>query len=126
MCISSNAQARDLIARGARLAEALSAELYVLHVATERDEEPERKRTRSNRSLHFAENLGAHDRERLPGSDTARVTADLRARTPHHTGHCRAAPRLHGLKKYLYYLAIQKFMAEAPHVDLHIVTQEDR
>ena len=32
VCISSNAQARDLIARGARLAEALNAELYVLHV----------------------------------------------------------------------------------------------
>jgi two-component system sensor histidine kinase KdpD len=31
---------------------------------------------------------------------------------------------LHGMRKYLYYLAIQKFMSEAPHVDLHIVTQE--
>ncbi len=31
---------------------------------------------------------------------------------------------LHGLKKYLYHLAIQKFMSEAPHVDLHIITQE--
>jgi len=28
------------------------------------------------------------------------------------------------MRKYLYYLAIQKFMSEAPHVDLHIVTQE--
>ena len=33
---------------------------------------------------------------------------------------------LHGLRKYLYYLAIQRFMSEAPHVDLHIVTQENR
>jgi two-component system sensor histidine kinase KdpD len=33
---------------------------------------------------------------------------------------------LHDLKKYLYFLAIQKFMSEAPHVDLHIITQESR
>ena len=33
VCISANTQARDLIARGARLAEALGAEFYVLHVA---------------------------------------------------------------------------------------------
>jgi two-component system sensor histidine kinase KdpD len=28
-----------------------------------------------------------------------------------------------GWKKYLYYRALQKFMADAPDVDLHIVTQ---
>jgi len=33
---------------------------------------------------------------------------------------------LRGLRKWLYYLAIQRFMSEAPHVDLHIVTQETR
>ena len=31
---------------------------------------------------------------------------------------------VNGLKKYLYYLAIQRFMAGAPHADLHIITQE--
>jgi two-component system sensor histidine kinase KdpD len=30
------------------------------------------------------------------------------------------------LKKYLYFLAIQQFAAAAPHVDLHIITQEAR
>lgn len=35
VCISSSPQARDLIARGARLAEALDAELCVLHVSSE-------------------------------------------------------------------------------------------
>jgi two-component system sensor histidine kinase KdpD len=29
-----------------------------------------------------------------------------------------------GLKKYLYYRALQQFMTDAPHVDLHIVTQQ--
>jgi two-component system sensor histidine kinase KdpD len=121
VCISSNAQARDLIARGARLAEALSAELYVLHVASERDEIPERKRTLES-SLQFARNLGATI-VNLTGSDTARVSAAY-IREQRITQAIVGRSALHGLRKYLYYLAIQKFMSEAPHVDLHIVTQE--
>jgi len=31
---------------------------------------------------------------------------------------------LTGLKKYLYFLAIQQFISAAPQVDLHIITQE--
>ena len=121
VCISSNAQARDLIARGARLAEALSAELYVLHVASDRDAIPERKRTLES-SLQFAKNLGASI-VNLTGSDTARVTAAY-VREQRITQAIVGRSALHGLRKYLYYLAIQKFMSEAPHVDLHIVTQE--
>ena len=121
VCISSNAQARDLIARGARLAEALSAELYVLHVASERDQIPERKRTLES-SLQFARNLGATI-VNLTGSDTARVSAAY-IREQRITQAIVGRSALHGLRKYLYYLAIQKFMSEAPHVDLHIVTQE--
>ena len=121
VCIISNAQARDLIARGARLAEALSAELYVLHVASDRDAIPERKRTLES-SLQFAKNLGASI-VNLTGSDTARVTAAY-VREQRITQAIVGRSALHGLRKYLYYLAIQKFMSEAPHVDLHIVTQE--
>jgi len=29
-----------------------------------------------------------------------------------------------GWKKYAYYLALQQFMNDAPHVDVHIVTQQ--
>lgn len=121
VCISSNAQARDLIARGARLAEALGAELYVLHVESERDKDPERKRTLES-SLQFARNLGASI-VNLTGSDTARVSATY-IREQRITQAIVGRSALHGLRKYLYYLAIQKFMSEAPHVDLHIVTQE--
>jgi two-component system, OmpR family, sensor histidine kinase KdpD len=121
VCISSNPQARDLIARGARLAEALGAELSVLHVATARDERPERKRTLES-SLQFARNLGANI-VTLSGGDTARVTAAY-VREHRITQAIVGRSALHGLRKYLYYLAIQKFMSEAPHVDLHIVTQE--
>lgn len=122
VCISSNAQARDLIARGARLAEALCAELYVLHVESERDQQTERKK-RLEASLEFAKNLGATIVS-LTGSDTARVTAAY-IREHRITQAIVGRSALHGLRKYLYYLAIQKFMSEAPHVDLHIVTQEN-
>lgn len=121
VCISSNPQARDLIARGIRLAEALGAELYVLHVESERDEDPERKRTLES-SLQFATNLGATI-VHLTGSDTARVTG-IYIREHRITQAIVGRSALRGLRKYLYYLAIQKFMSEAPHVDLHIVTQE--
>jgi two-component system sensor histidine kinase KdpD len=122
VCISSNPQARDLIARGIRLAEALGAELYVLHVKSKRDEDPERKRTLES-SLQFANNLGATI-VHLTGSDTARTTA-IFIREHRITQAIVGRSALHGLRKYLYYLAIQKFMSEAPHVDLHIVTQEN-
>jgi two-component system sensor histidine kinase KdpD len=121
VCISASPQARDLIARGARLAEALGAELYVLHVLSNRDEQPERKRTLES-SLQFARNLGAYVVP-LTGRETARVTATF-IRENRITQAIVGRSAVHGLRSYLYYLAIQKFMSEAPHVDLHIVTQE--
>ena len=121
VCISSNAQARDLIARGARLAEALSAELYVLHVTSDRDGEPERKRA-LEMSVQLARNLGAQI-VNLDGGDTARTTAKY-IRDHRMTQAIVGRSATHGLRSYLYYFALQKFMAEAPHIDLHIVTQE--
>lgn len=123
VCISSNAQARDLIARGARLAEALDAELYVLHVASRHDAEAERKRV-LDASLQLARNLGAQI-VTLIGKDTARTTASF-LREHRVTQAIVGRSATHGLRSYLYYYALQKFMAEAPHVDLHIVTQESR
>jgi two-component system sensor histidine kinase KdpD len=121
VCISSNTQAHDLIARGARLAEALDAELYVLHVASDRDAEPERKRA-LDASLQFAQNIGAAVIQ-LDGTDTARATAGF-IRENRITQAIVGRSATHGLRSYFYYLAVQKFMSEAPHVDLHIVTQE--
>ena len=121
VCVSSNPQARDLIARGARLAEALGAELYVLHVTSDRDADAERKRT-LDASLQLAANLGAHV-VALTGKDTARTTASY-IREHRITQAIVGRSATHGLRSYLYYYALQKFMAEAPHVDLHIVTQE--
>jgi two-component system sensor histidine kinase KdpD len=121
VCISSSPQARDLIARGARLAEALDAELYVLHVDSGSKESPERELSLSS-SLQFARNLGASIIS-LKGSDTARVTASF-IRDSRITQAIVGRSAVRGLRSYLYYFAIQKFMSEAPHVDLHIVTQD--
>ncbi len=121
VCISSNTQARDLIARGARLAEALSAEFYVLHVASGRDSDAERKRA-LDVGLQLASNLGAQI-VNLTGKDTARTTASF-VREHRITQAIVGRSATHGLRSYIYYLALQRFMAEAPHVDLHIVTQE--
>ena len=123
VCISANAQARDLIARGARLAEALNAEFYVLHVEDAGDGTGER-RMALEAGLQLARNLGAQV-EILKGKDTARTTAAF-VREHRITQAMVGRSVTHGLRSYLYYLALQRFMAEAPHVDLHIVTQEDR
>jgi two-component system sensor histidine kinase KdpD len=123
VCISTSAQAKDLIARGARLAEGLGGEFFVVHVHSPKDDDPERRRT-LDASLQFARNLGAKvvqlTGKSIPSTTAAFVTEQRITQT------IFGRSALHGLRKYLYYLAIQRFMSEAPHVDLHIVTQESR
>ena len=121
VCISANAQSRDLIGRGARLAEALDAEFYVLHVISACDSDVDCRRTLEG-SLQLARNLGAQIVS-LTGKDVARTTATY-IREHRVTQAIVGRSATHGLRSYFYYFALQKFMAEAPHVDLHIVTQE--
>jgi two-component system, OmpR family, sensor histidine kinase KdpD len=123
VCISANAQARDLIARGARLAEGLAGEFYVVHVQSPKDDDPERRRTLES-SLQFAANLGAQI-VHLTGKNIPSTTAAY-VREHRITQAMFGRSALHGLRKYFYFMSIQRFMSEAPHVDLHIVTQEDR
>ncbi len=122
VCISASAAARDLIARGARLAQATDAEFYVLHLETDRDREEDAARTLQE-NLEFAANLGAHI-VHLTGTNVALASAKFA--TEHRvTQVIFGRSALTGLKKYLYFRAIQQFAAAAPHVDLHIVTQEE-
>jgi two-component system sensor histidine kinase KdpD len=123
VCISANEQARDLIARGARLAEGLGGEFYVVHVQSQKDDAPERKRNLES-SLQFAANLGAQI-VHLTGKNIPSTTAAY-VREHRITQAMFGRSALHGLRKYFYFLSIQRFMSEAPHVDLHIVTQEER
>ena len=123
VCISAGPQARDLIARGARLAEALDAEFYVLHVTNKADAGQERRQMLES-SISFANHLGAQI-VTLPTGNIARTTAAY-IREHRITQAIVGRSATHGLRSYFYHYALQRFMAEAPHVDLHIVTQESR
>ena len=123
VCISANAGARDLIARGARLAHAVDGEFFVLHLDTERDTEPESARVLEE-NIQFAKNLGANI-IRLKGTSVPAATAEF-ATQNRITQVIFGRSALTGLKRWLYFLAIQKFITAAPHVDLHIITQETR
>lgn len=121
VCISAGPQARDLIARGARLADALDAEFYVLHVSDDGDTEDDRQKMLES-SFSFARHLGAQI-VTLPAGDAAKITGAY-IREQRITQAIVGRSATHGLRSYLYYYALQKFMAEAPNVDLHIVTRE--
>jgi two-component system sensor histidine kinase KdpD len=121
VCISTSPHARQLIARGARIAEGLGAELFVIHV--DRGSEVEADKRRSfEANLRFAENVGAKVIQ-LRNTSVARATSQF-VSEQRITQVIFGRSAVTGLKKYLFYLAIQRFMAGAPHADLHIITQE--
>jgi len=121
VCISAGAGARDLIARGARMAEAMDGEFFVLYVETDPDL-PESRRRSLDGNILFAENVGARV-VRLPGRSVPVATADYISKN-RITQVIFGRSAVKGWKKYLYYLALQRFMSNAPHADVHIVTQE--
>lgn len=121
VCVSASPHARQLIARGARLAAGLGAEFMVLHV--DRGDTPTEDRARSlEANIRFAENLGAKV-VRLVNRSVAKATSEFVSRE-RVTQVIFGRSAVKGLKMYLYYFAIQRFMSGAPHTDLHIVTQE--
>ncbi len=121
VCVSASPSARDLIARGARLAHVLNAEFFIVHLDTERDARPETARTLED-NFSFATNLGAKVCH-LKGASVAEATA--RFAVEHKvTQVIFGRSALTGLKKYLYFREISHFVTAAPHVDLHIITQE--
>ena len=58
MCISSNPAAQYLIARGARMAQAMNAELFVVYTDLGQDDSEADQRT-LEANVRFAENVGA-------------------------------------------------------------------
>ena len=121
VCISANPESRDLIARGARMAEAMCGELFVLHVEREGDQ-PEKRRRSLEANIQFAENVGATV-VRLKGSSVPTVTADYVVKN-RITQVIFGRSAVKGWRKYLYYRALGRFMSDAPLVDVHIVTQQ--
>jgi len=121
VCISSNAKAQYLLARAARMARRMDAELYALHVDLDNDlTAQEEKSLEAN--LQFAESLGAKA-VRLKGDSVADVTAKF-VRDKHITQVIFGRSAIEGWRKLRYMNAINRFLSEAPAVDVHIVTQE--
>jgi len=120
VCISANPESRDLIARGARMAEAVNGEFFVVHVETDAALGDKMKRS-LEANIQFAENVGARV-VRLKGSSVPAATADYIAKN-RITQVFFGRSAVKGWKKYLYYHALGTFMTNAPHVDVHIVTQ---
>ena len=121
VCISSNPVAQYLIARGGRMARALDADFYVVYVDSPHDEEPDNRRSLQE-NIRFAENLGATV-VRLPRGNIAERVAEF-AREKHITHVVFGRSAQEGWRKYLYLTVIQKFLRQAPPIDVHIVTQE--
>jgi two-component system sensor histidine kinase KdpD len=119
--ISSNPTAQYLIARAARMAESVDAELFVVYVDIGMDDSPENKRTLAE-NMRFAENLGGKI-IRVQGKNVAEEMAKI-VREKHITQVLFGRSALKGWRKYLYLSAIHKFLRDAPAVDVHIVTQE--
>lgn len=121
VCVSGNPAGQYLIARAARMARRMDAELYVIHVDREfGPEEPDQSPLAAN--LRFAENLGAQV-VRLKGRSVADAVAEF-VRTKHITQVIFGRAAVHDWRKYLYLSAVHRFLRESPAVDVHIVTQE--
>jgi two-component system, OmpR family, sensor histidine kinase KdpD len=121
VCISSNPRAQYLLARAARMARRMDAELFAVHVdlgngSSARDE----KSLEAN--LQFAESLGAKA-VRLKGKNVPDAAAQF-VREKHVTQMIFGRTATEGWQKLLYMNAISRFLRDAPAVDVHIVTQE--
>jgi two-component system sensor histidine kinase KdpD len=121
VCISANPAAQYLIARGARMARRLDAELYVVHVDTGDDNKNGNQKL-LEANIQFAEDLGAKI-VRLRGKDIPEQMAAL-AKEKHITQVIFGRSAVKGLRKLLYLFAVHRFLSEAPAVDVHIVTHE--
>ena len=121
VCISSNPAAQYLIARGARMAQAIDGDLYVVYVDLGQDGSESRQKTLSA-NLTFAENVGASI-VRLTGKAVAGAVAEF-VREKRITQVVFGRTATSGWKRFFYLSAIHQFLRDAPAVDVHIVTQE--
>jgi two-component system sensor histidine kinase KdpD len=121
VCVSSSPAAQYLIARAARMAQRIDAELYVIYVDIGVDDSPQDQRS-LEQNLTFARNLGAQI-VRTKGAKVAEAVAQV-VREKHITQVVFGRSAQTGWRRYLYLSAIHRFLRDAPPVDVHIVTQE--
>jgi two-component system sensor histidine kinase KdpD len=121
VCVSSNPAAQYLIARGARMARRLDAEFYVVYVDAGVDASDEKQKSLAA-NIQFAEDLNARV-IRLKGRNVADAVAHV-VREKRITQVMFGRSAVKGLRKFLYISAINRFLREAPAVDVHIVTHD--
>jgi two-component system, OmpR family, sensor histidine kinase KdpD len=121
VCVSGNPAGQYLIARAARMARRMDAELYVIHVDRELGLEKNNQSALAA-NLRFAENLDAQV-VRLKGRSVADAVAEF-VRTKHITQVIFGRAAVRDWRKYFYLSAVHRFLRESPAVDVHIVTQE--
>src|SRR5262249_27469503 len=121
VCASSSPAAQYLIARAARMAQRIDAELYVIYVDIGTDDDPQYQRSLAQ-NIRFGENLGGKI-VRSKGKNVAEEVAKI-VRDKHITQVVFGRSAQKGFRKYLYLSAIHKFLRDAPPIDVHIVTQE--
>ena len=121
VCISSNPAAQYLIARGARMAQAIDGELFVVYTDMGQDTSEANQKT-LNANFRFAENVGANV-VTVPGKSVAEAVAQF-VNEKHITQVVFGRSATRGWKRYFYLSAIHQFLRDAPAVDVHIVTQE--
>jgi two-component system, OmpR family, sensor histidine kinase KdpD len=119
VCISSNPAAQYLIARAARMARRLDAQLYVIYIDAGMDETPERRKSLAA-NIQFAENLGA-EIIRTRGRNIADAVAQI-VREKHITQVIFGRSAVKGFHRLFYLSAVHRFLRKAPAVDVHIVT----
>src|SRR5580692_8931404 len=116
VCISSNPAAQYLIARGARMAQAMDGDLYAFYVDTGADESDENQRTLAD-NIRFAESVGAKV-VKTEGKVVAEKVAEF-VRENHITQVVFGRSATKGWKRYFYLSAIHKFLRDTPAVDVH-------
>ena len=121
VCISSNPTAQFLIARGARMARRLDAELYVIYVDVGADAAGEKQKSLAA-NVQFAEDLGAKV-VKTQGKNIADAVAEV-VRQKHITQVIFGRSAVKGLHRLFYLSAVHRFLREAPAVDVHIVTHD--
>ena len=120
--ISANPKAQYLVARAARMARRMDADLYAVHIDINHGTSSEQDQKLLAANMQFAESLGAKT-VRLKGDNVADATAQF-VREKHITQVIFGRTAVEGLRKLLFLNAINRFLRDVPAVDVHIVTQE--
>jgi two-component system sensor histidine kinase KdpD len=121
VCISGSPTGQYLVARAARMARRMDAELYVVYVHRELGPREENAQVLET-NLRFAENLGAQV-VKLKGRSVADTIAEF-VRNRYITQVVFGRAPVRDWRKYLYLSVVHRFLRESPPVDVHIVTQE--